>query len=66
METKQTNSLLASATLRLALWGSAITGFAGWVLAVNAALGDEYTGAGVCLLASALGFGVIGYTFVRK
>ncbi len=66
METNQTNGFLASMARRVALWGPAITGFLGLVLAINAALSDEYIGAGVCLAASALGFGVIGYTFVRK
>lgn len=65
MEPNKTNGLLASMARR-SLWGPTIIGFSGWVLAINAALSDEYIGAGVCLVASALSFGVIGYTFVRK
>ncbi len=66
METNQTSGLSASIARRVALLGSTITGFLGLVLAINAALSDEYIGAGVCLVASALSFGVIGYNFVRK
>ena len=45
---------------RISIWGSAIVGFLGIVLAVNASLGGEYVGAGACLLAAALAFGSIG------
>lgn len=66
METNQDNGPVPSMARRVALWGPTITGFLAWVLAINLALSDEYIGAGVCLVASALGFGVLGYTFVRK
>lgn len=48
---------------RLALWGPAIVGFGGLVLAINASLSDQYAGAGVCLIASALAFASIAHTF---
>ena len=66
METNQTNDFLASMARRAAAWGLVITGFLGLILAINAALINAYIGAGVCLVASALGFGVIGHTFARK
>ena len=67
MERNSTNqTLLESMARRVAFWGPTVAGFLGWILAINAALSDEYIGTGVCLLASALAFGVIGYTFLRK
>ena len=62
METTGNNDFLTSASRRVAFWGPTIVGFGGLVLSVNAALDSEYIGAGVCLVASALAFGVIGYT----
>ena len=61
MDTNQTNGFSASMARRVGLWGPLITGFVGMVLALNASLSDEYVGAGVCLAASALAFGVIVY-----
>ncbi len=57
---------MTAAARRMVFWGSTIVGILGIVLAVNAALSDEYTGAGACLAASALALGIIGYTFVRR
>ena len=57
---------MAEAARRLTFWGSTIVAVLGVVLAINASLSDEYTGAGVCLAASALAIGVISYTFMRR
>ena len=57
---------LASAAGRMTFWGPSITGILGIVLAFNAALSDEYVGAGACLAASALAFGVIVYGHSRR
>ena len=46
---------------RVALWGSVITGFGGWVMAINSMLSSDAIGAGVCLIASALAFGVVAF-----
>ena len=45
---------------RISLWGSAIAGLLGIVLAINATLAGDYVGAGACLVAAALAFGSIG------
>ena len=66
METTEADEFMATAATRMAFWGSTIVGVLGIVLALNAALSDEYTGAGACLVASALALGIIGYTFVRR
>ncbi len=66
METAETGGFMAAAATRMVFWGSTIIGILGIVLALNAALSDEYAGAGACLAASALALGVIGYTFVRR
>ena len=66
MQTDSSNGFSMAMARRLALWGPTIVGFAGLIFAINAALSDEYVGAGVSLAASALAFGVIGYTFVRR
>ncbi len=66
METAETGGFMTAAARRMVFWGSTIVGILGIVLAVNAALSDEYTGAGACLAASALALGIIGYTFVRR
>jgi hypothetical protein len=57
---------MAESAKRMAFWGSTTIGFLGIILAINAALSDEYTGAGVCLAASALAIGILGYTFIRR
>ena len=57
---------MKSAARRMAFWGSTIVGIFGIVLAINAGLSDDYTGGGVCLVASAFAFGILGYTFVRN
>ena len=65
MNASESERSLRSLAGRLALWGSAIVGIAGIVLGVNAALSDEFVGAGLCLVASALAFGAIGLVFFR-
>ena len=51
---------------RSAIWGSLITGFAGWVFAINSMLGGEEIGAGLCLFASAIAFGVIAFLAIKQ
>ncbi|MFC2006620.1 hypothetical protein ACFLUQ_00410 [Chloroflexota bacterium] len=51
---------------RSAIWGSLITGFAGWIFAINSMLGGEEIGAGICLFASAAAFGIIAFLATRK
>ena len=63
---ESTPSFLEAMSRRVVAWGNATVGFLGLVLAVNAALSDEYIGAGVCLAASALAFGVMAYAFLRR
>ncbi|MFC1935320.1 hypothetical protein ACFLX9_00920 [Chloroflexota bacterium] len=46
-------------TRRVSFWGATITGFLGIILTVNAVLSEEYVGAGVLLIASALSFGIV-------
>jgi uncharacterized membrane protein YdcZ (DUF606 family) len=50
---------------RSAIWGSLITGFVGWIFAINSMLGANEIGAGLCLFASALAFGVIAFLATR-
>lgn len=50
---------------RTATWGSVITGFGGWIFAVNAMLSANETGAGLCLFASAAAFGIIAFLAIR-
>ena len=67
METNESNpSFFESMPRRAVAWGSIVAGTLGQVLAVNAALSDEYIGAGVCLTASVLAFGVMAYAFLRR
>ncbi len=66
VDSTRTNGFLMPMARRVALWGSTIVGFLGFILAINASLDSGYVGAGLCLMASALAFGAIGYTFVRK
>ncbi|MFQ5968379.1 MAG: hypothetical protein ACE5MI_12350 [Acidimicrobiia bacterium] len=65
-ETSEASEFWTAAARRIALWGSTIVAILGIVLALNAALSDEYTGAAACLAASALALGIIGYTFGRR
>ena len=65
-ETAEADGFMTAAAGRIVFWGSTIVGVLGIVLALNAGLSDEYTGAGACLAASALALGIIGYTFVRR
>ena len=58
--------LLITLAWRTASWGLPITGFLGWVLAINAALNGQYIGSGVCLAASALAFAAVRYLFLRR
>ena len=51
---------------RVALWGSAIVGFLAIILSINASLSDQFIGAGLLLIASALAFGFIGFVFLKK
>ena len=50
---------------RSAIWGSLITAFLGWIFAINSMLGGEEIGAGICLFASALAFGVPAFLATR-
>ena len=62
METNTTKQpFLISMARRVIIWGPTIAAFLGLVAAFNAMLGDEYVGAGVCLIASAMAFGVLAY-----
>ena len=65
METAEAGGFMTAAARRTAFWGSAIVGFLGVVLALNAGLSDQYAGAGACLAASALAFGVVAYLSQR-
>ena len=49
-----------------AIWGSLITGFVGWIFAINSMLGGEEIGAGLCLFASATAFGVIALLAIKQ
>ena len=51
---------------RSAIWGSLITGFVGWIFAINSMLGGEEIGAGLCLFASATAFGVIALPAIKQ
>ncbi len=66
MESPEAGVFMKATARRVAFWGSTIVGILGIVLAINAGLSDEFTGAGVCLAASAFAFGVLGYPFVRR
>ena len=65
-ETAENSGFMATAATRMVFWGSTIIGILGIVLAINAALSDEYVGVGACLAASALALGIVGYTFGRR
>ena len=56
---------MTAATRRLATMGSIIAGVLGIVLALNASLESQYTGAGACLAESAMAFGVLAYISQR-
>ena len=66
LETVEAGGFMTAAARRTAFWGPAIVGFLGIVLAVNAGLSDAYTGAGACLAASALAFGVVAFLPLRR
>ncbi len=66
MEISTTEGVSTSRADRVAFWGSTIAGIAGIILAINAALDNQFTGAGLLILGSALAFGVIGYSFSRR
>ena len=51
---------------RVALWGSIITGFGGWVMAINSMMGSNEVGAGVCVVGSALAFSVVAFLSRQK
>jgi hypothetical protein len=44
---------------KIAAVGAIITGFIGWILAINAMVSSNETAAGVILIASALAFGLL-------
>lgn len=50
---------------RTAVLGSMLTGFGGWVMAINSMTGGEEIGAGICLFASAAAFGVVAFLAAR-
>ena len=66
MGTNETTDFVTSMARRVVAGGSVITGFGGGVFAINAALDNQFIGAGVSLAASALAFGVLAYAFLRK
>ncbi len=51
---------------RSAIWGSLITGIAGWVFAINSMLNGDGVGAGISLIASATTFGVLAFLATRR
>ena len=51
---------------RIAVGGSALTGFLGVVLAINAVSSSNETGAGILLAASALAFGLLAIAVFRR
>lgn len=66
MQGRSIASPSTSMATRVAFWGPTIAGFLAVVLAISAALESEWVGAGVCLVAAALAFGVIAYAFVKE
>ena len=62
----ETSGFMAEAARRLTSWGTTIVAVLGVVLAINAAYSDQYTGAGVCLAASALAIGALSHTFIQR
>ncbi len=66
MAANETTDFLTSMTRRVVAWGSVAISVSGWVLAINAALDDQFVGSGVCLSASAIALGVLTYAFLRK
>ncbi|MCH7735694.1 MAG: hypothetical protein IH868_04985 [Chloroflexi bacterium] len=66
MQQGESAGFFASSAPRVAFWGCTIVGFAGLILAVNAALDSEWVGAGLLLIASAVAFGAIGYVSSRR
>ena len=66
MEDTRISESTASMASRITLWGLTIVGFLGLILAITSAQSGEYVGSGVCLAASALAFGAIGYVFTKR
>ena len=66
MENTELNQSAVAMASRISLWGLTIVGFLGIILAINAALDNEFIGVGSCLAASALAFGAIGYVFTKR
>ena len=60
-----TDGVSTSMAARVAFWGPTIAGIAGIILAINAALDNQFTGAGLLILGSAAAFGAIGYSLRR-
>ena len=65
-ETSESGGFMAEAARRITFWGSIAVWILGMVLAINAAYDSEFVGAGVCLVASAAGLGVLAYGFMRR
>ena len=65
-EMVEQEGIMTAAQRRLATLGSMIVGVLGIVLALNASLDSQYTGAGVCLAASAAAFGILAYSLPRR
>ena len=66
MKNTEISQSTAARASRISLWGLTIVGFLGIILAINAALDNEFIGVGSCLAASALAFGAIGYVFTKR
>ena len=58
-------SFINAMARRVTIWGPIIAAILGLIAAINAMLIDEYVGAGVCLIASALAIGVLAYASRR-
>ena len=65
-EMVEQEGFMTAATRRLAILGSIVAGVLGIVLALNAPLESQYTGAGVCLAATVMASGVAAYISQRR
>ena len=66
MNTGKSATASASRAERIAFWGLTIVGLMGLLLAINAATSGQFVGAGVCMAASGLAFGAIGWIFMPR
>jgi hypothetical protein len=64
-ETDKPAGRSAASTTGLSALGTLLTGVAGIILALNAASSNEFVGAGICLAASALAFGLLANAALR-